>query len=303
MTSLPVSQILDFLTAQQIEFTYRGALDQVISGFSSLNHYQAGTITWVRSQEKAATCCLEGEIALIVVQNGVAFPSKNQIITDEAKLAFFSIAERFFSEPDQQYSEFANTAYLGPLVHLGEGVTIGPHTVLDGNIEIGSGTQIGPNVTIMGHVTIGENCVIQAGCVIGLDGYAFAERQDGRRYMIKHHGGVVIEDNVWIGANTNIARGTIDNTIIRKNAKIDALIHIAHNVEIGENAAIVAHSTVMGSVQVGRDAYISTSIVRDQAHLGKGCFVAMGAVVTQDIPERTMVVGLPARVVKHLEER
>lgn len=298
MAVVTAAQILGFLSEQQIRFTYRGDTEQAVNGYSSLSNYQAGTVTWVRSVEKAQSCKTGENVALIVVQEGVQFPSRNQIVTDESKWAFFSIAEHFFTERPRTAGNISRSAYLAPAVRLGQGVTIGPGAVLDGEIEIGDGTEIGPNVTVMNRVKVGANCVIQAGCVIGLDGYAFAERKDGRRSMIRHRGGVVIEDDVWIGANSNIARGTIDDTVIRKNAKIDVLTHIAHNVTVGENAAIVAHSTIMGSVQIGQNAYISTSTIRDQAHIGEGSFVAMGSIVTKDVPDYTMVAGLPASVIK-----
>lgn len=257
-------------------------------------------MTWVRAAKKLFEVQQE-DISLLVVQEGIRADAPNQIVTSESKRAFFSIIEHFFAPVREQLQSIGENCYISPAVRLGKGVIIGHGCVLDGDISIDDDTHIGHNVVIMNRVSIGKNCVIQPGCVIGVDGYAYVEDKEKRKKMVRHYGGVVIENNVWIGANTNIIRGTIDNTVIGENTKIDANVHIAHNVVIGRNVSIIAQGEIMGSVHIGDNAYISTSIIRDQIQIGDCAFVSMGAVVTKDVPASVMVGGVPAKIMKHLE--
>ena len=113
--------------------------------------------------------------------------------------------------------------------------------------------------------------------------------------MVRHFGGVSIGDEVMIGANTCIARGTIDDTSIGNGSKIDTLCHIAHNVTIGKNVTLIAGSIIYGSVTLGDNSYIATGIVKNQHKIEKNAFVGMGSVVVKDVPDGATVYGVPAR--------
>ena len=155
-------------------------------------------------------------------------------------------------------ARLGKNVFIGPFVHIAENVTVGDnvqihsHVVVEKGTTIGDGSIIYHGVKIMSDSVIGKGCIIQPGAVIGSDGFGFAPQADGTYQKIPQMGNVIIEDNVEIGANTTIDRATMGSTIIRKGVKLDNLIQIAHNVEIGENTVIAAQSGIAGSTKVGR---------------------------------------------------
>ena len=147
-------------------------------------------------------------------------------------------------------------AYLGENVKLGNDVKIFPHTFLGNNVSIGDGSILHAGVKIYRDCIIGKNVTIHAGTVIGSDGFGFAPQHDGTFKKVPQIGNVVIEDNVEIGANATIDRATIGSTIIREGAKLDNLIQVAHNVEVGNNSVIAAQAGVSGSTKIGNNVMI-----------------------------------------------
>ena len=150
----------------------------------------------------------------------------------------------------QAYSIIGDNCLLGKNIQIGSNVSIGD------NVVIGDNTIIHANVSIEHNVKIGTNCVLFSGSRIGTDGFGYAPDTDGSWSKIPQTGSVIIEDNVHIGANTTIDCGAIDNTIIKSGVKIDNLVHIAHNCEIGENTIIAAMAGFAGSTKVGRGCMI-----------------------------------------------
>ena len=190
-------------------------------------------------------------------------------------------------------------AYIGENVQLGENTAIYPQVYIGDDVEIGENTVIYAGVKIYAGCKIGKNCIIHAGAVIGSDGFGFAKEGDIYK-KIPQLGNVVIEDNVEIGANTTIDRAVMDSTIIRQGVKLDNLIQIAHNVEIGENTAFAAQVGVSGSTQVGKNC-----IIGGQAGLGGhikiGDNVSIGAqagIISNIEPGRN-IIGSPAIDVKN----
>ncbi|BBA36515.1 UDP-3-O-3-hydroxymyristoyl glucosamine N-acyltransferase [Methylocaldum marinum] len=141
---------------------------------------------------------------------------------------------------------------LGADVSLGSGVVIMANTVVERGARIGRETVIHPRCTVGYECEIGANVILKAGCVIGSEGFGFAQDERRRNYRIPHTGKVIVEDRVVIGANTNIDRATYGATIIRSGAVIDALCHIGHNVEIGEDCILCAHTGISGSTRFGK---------------------------------------------------
>ncbi len=147
-------------------------------------------------------------------------------------------------------------AYLGENVAIGDGTKIYPNAYIGNNVVIGNDTTIHPGVKIYHDCIIGKNVVIHAGTVIGGDGFGFAPQPDGSFKKVPQTGNVVIEDNVEIGSNVTIDRATIGSTIIRNGAKLDNLLQIAHNVEVGSNSVIAALTGVSGSTKIGNNVMI-----------------------------------------------
>jgi len=159
-------------------------------------------------------------------------------------------------------SSHGENVYLGAFSYLGENVKVGsntkiyPNSYIGDDVTIGENTIIHPGVKIYAGCRIGAHCVIHSGVVIGSDGFGFAPQEDGSYKTIPQTGNVLIEDHVDIGANTTIDCATMGSTIIRNGAKIDNLVQIAHNVEVGKNTAIASQAGLSGSAKIGANCQI-----------------------------------------------
>jgi UDP-3-O-[3-hydroxymyristoyl] glucosamine N-acyltransferase len=191
--------------------------------------------------------------------------------------------------------------YLGAFAYIGSKTTIGSKTIIYPQVFIGSNVRIGDNTVIYAGVkiyddtVIGSNCVIHAGAVIGSDGFGFAPTDEGSFKKIPQMGNVVIEDHVEIGANTTIDCATIGSTIIHKGAKLDNLIQIGHNAEIGENTVMAALTGIAGSSKIGKNCMFGGQ-VGIAGHLTIGDNVKIGALtgVSNNIKSNSIVLGIPA---------
>ena len=292
---MKISEILDFLSAEKIAFTFEGNRETTVEGFSSLQHYKPNSFTWIKTGKNIPESLDLSQITLAIVSDGVDTGTiPNTIRTTNSKRAFFSSIEHFYGQAEEQ-AAVGQFTYLSPKVKLGKNVRIGHNCTLDGDITIGDGTVIWNNVVIVNRVTIGRDCDIHSGAVIGHDGYAYTEDALHKKTMIKHFGGVSIGDRVLIGENVCISRGTIDDTILESGVKIDALGHIAHNCWFEEDAAMAVPCSVSGSVHIGRNGYLAGTIIRNQCVIGENAFIGMGAVVVKDVPSGETVVGNPAK--------
>jgi UDP-3-O-[3-hydroxymyristoyl] glucosamine N-acyltransferase len=163
-------------------------------------------------------------------------------------------------------AKIGNNAYIGDFVVISDNVVIGdnvrifPQSYIGENVRIGSGTTINPGVIIYYDCTVGNECTIHGGSVIGADGFGFAPQSDNNYKKVAQIGNVVIEDNVEIGANTTIDRATLGSTIIRRGVKLDNLIQVGHNVEIGENTVIAAQTGIAGSTKIGKNCMLGGQV-------------------------------------------
>lgn len=176
------------------------------------------------------------------------------------------------------------SSFIGPNVQVESGAVIGRGVILEGNIYIHSGVKIGDNV------------IVKAGTVIGGQGFGFVRDARGRPIHFPHIGGVVIEDDVMIGSNVCIDRGTLGDTVLEKGCRVDNLIHIAHNVRVGRNVIIAAGMITCGKVRLEDGSYVGVNASAVPGIvIGKNSVVGAGACVTKDVEPETTVAGVPAK--------
>lgn len=238
------------------------------------------------------------------------FSSINLLTVKNPKLAFFNIVKFFYPEKKIK-TEISSGAIIGklfqvgknpviaPNVFIGDNVTIGDNVLLMPGVYIGDEVTIGnnavikPNVTIMERTQIGDNSIIHSGSVIGSDGYGFVQ-DAGVHEKIPHAGYVSILNNVEIGANTTIDRGTLGRTLIGNGVKVDNLVHIAHNVEIGDNSLIVGQVGIAGSAIIGKNVIIAGKAgISGHIKIGDNTIVGPFSGVHSNVGENQIVSGMP----------
>jgi UDP-3-O-[3-hydroxymyristoyl] glucosamine N-acyltransferase len=198
--------------------------------------------------------------------------------------------------PPIEEIEVINGAYIVKTSKVGKNCRVLPGAYIGGEVEIGEDCYIGAGAKLVGEVHIGNNAIIRENAVIGADGLSTDRDGDGRALTMPQFGGVIIEDNVQIGALTVIARGAIDNTIIRRGSKIDNSTFISHNVILGEDTFVVGETIMFGSSSTGNQAFISgNSTIRDGRHIGEKAIVGMGSVVVRNVDDGMVVKGNPAK--------
>lgn len=189
-------------------------------------------------------------------------------------------------------------SYIGDNVKIGENVKIYPHAYVGDDVEIGNNTILHPGTKLYNGTKVGSNCVIHAGTVIGSDGFGFAPQADGTYKTIPQLGNVIIEDNVTIGGNTVIDCATLfgDATIIRQGVKLDNLIQIAHNVEVGKNTVIAAQTGVSGSTKIGDNSVLAGQVgVAGHLVLANNTSIGAQSGISKSIKEEGLkIIGYPA---------
>lgn len=292
---ITISTILKYLDEEKIEYEFYGNMEDSIIGFSSITNYKSDTISWIKNNEKFLEIRDRIELIKLVVinkDNELSEKFENVIRVDDTKNTFFSILENFYKEKTEYKIGFNTVIAKSAIIH--PNASIGNNCTIEDNVEIGEGTVIYHNVVIKANTKIGKSCLIQSGAVIGEAGFGLRKENDVY-VRAPHFGGVEIGDRVEIGANTCIVCGTIDNTVISDDVKIDNLCHIAHNVFIGKNTLIVAETMVGGSVRIGDNCYVSTSIIRNQLNINNNSFIGLGSLVVKDVKENALVYGAPAK--------
>jgi UDP-3-O-[3-hydroxymyristoyl] glucosamine N-acyltransferase len=248
----------------------------------------------------------------LVTREPVAEVSVPQIVHPEPFVALAAIVDLFHPRASHspgvdERASVAPSARLAPdvTVHpfafIGEGASVGARTVLHPGVFLGAGASVGedsvlwPNVVIREGCRIGNRVVIHAGAVLGADGFGFA-RKDGQFVKIRHVGIVVVEDDVEIGANAAIDRATLGRTLVRRGVKIDNLVHIAHNVEIGEDSAMAAQVGVSGSTVIGKRVLMGGQVgIVDHLEVGDDAVLIAQSGVIGDVPGGAVLSGYPAR--------
>ncbi len=267
-------------TAKQIAGIIDGKIegdpDVAVSSFGKLEEATEGQLAFLANPKyedflystKASVIIVNSSLELnkkidaTLIRVPDAYSSFAVILTEYAKMAranLTGIQQPAFISATARMGEnifIGAFAYLGENVIIGNNVKIYPQVYLGENVTIDDGSVLYPGVVILHDCIVGKNVSIHAGSVIGGDGFGFAPQTDGSFKKVPQIGNVVIEDNVEIGANTAIDRATIGSTRIRSGVKLDNLIQIAHNVEIGNNTVIAAQSGVSGSTKIGKNVMI-----------------------------------------------
>ena len=187
-------------------------------------------------------------------------------------------------------------AYIGTNVTIGENVKIYPHVYIGDNVTIGNDSTIFSGVKVYVNCKLGKSCTIHSGAIIGSDGFGFAPNSANNYQKVPQIGNVILEDYVEVGANTTIDRATMGSTLIRKGVKLDNLIQIAHNVDIGENTVIAAQTGIAGSTKLGKNMMIGGQVgIVGHLKLADGVTIAAQSGVGRDISkENEIVQGSPA---------
>lgn len=219
------------------------------------------------------------------------------IVSDSPRLDFARAIAQFLTPPHP--TGVAASARVGQNVHIADSAFIGEYSVLEDDVVVGQNSRIHHHVVLARGTKVGSDCVVQSHAVIGEQGFGYELDPEGVPFHIPHSGSVTIGDRVHIGASTVIARGTLDDTVVHDDVKIDDHVFIAHNAEIGERSMVIAGSEISGSVVIGTDVWIAPLVtIMNKVNVGNHAFIGIGSVVLKDVPPNTVVVGNPARVIR-----
>ena len=300
--------------AELVDGEVEGDPNIVITGVAGIKEAREGDITFI-ANTRYASLMDSTRASAIIVSRDVVNGKRPLVRTEEPYLAFTKVMNlqvngngelalalevhphAIIGEGVKLGKNVAISAYavITDGAEIGDRVTIHPFVYVGYRSKIGDETLIYPHVTVREKVSIGKRCIIHSGTVIGSDGFGFAPVK-GIHHKVPQIGTVIVEDDVEIGANVAVDRGTIGKTQIGKGTKIDNLVQIAHNVVIGENSIIVAQVGISGSAVLGKGVTVAGQAgVAGHLTIGDNTVAAARAGVTKDIPGNTCVSGFPAK--------
>ncbi|HLY42671.1 MAG TPA: UDP-3-O-(3-hydroxymyristoyl)glucosamine N-acyltransferase [Terracidiphilus sp.] len=290
-------------------------------------HASPFDLVFADSAEAAATALSSGAGAVVLKSGATAtYPHAKSIIESDQPRLWFARAAKLLTKPSlssgvHKAAVVSSDANLAAGVVVGAGAVIGPHVEVGDSTHIGAGAVIGDGVKIGEHchiypravlypgTAIGDRVIVHAGAVLGADGFGYVrDEATGAYTQFPQKGTLVIEDDVEIGANSTIDRGALAETRIRRGTKIDNLVHVGHNCDIGEDVILVALTGISGSSTVGKGALLAGQVgIGDHAHVGPGVIlggqsgVFNGKTVTNDgLRPGTVLYGTPARPLKQV---
>jgi UDP-3-O-[3-hydroxymyristoyl] glucosamine N-acyltransferase len=306
------------LSAKEIAGIINGKIDGnsdiVIHNVSKIEDAAAGTLSFL-ANPKYEDYIYTTKASLVIVNED--FKPKNPVTAtlirvEKAYESFAKLLETFKKASEKTGIEqpsfidatatIGENVYIGAFAYIGKGAIIGNHVKVYPNsyvgdyVQIEDGTTIHAGVKIYSYCSIGKNCSIHSGCVIGADGFGFTPDKDNTYLKVPQIGNVIIEDNVEIGANTTVDRATLGSTIIRQGAKLDNLIQIAHNAEVGEHTVIAAQTGVAGSSKIGKYCMLGGQVgITGHVQIADKTIIAAQSGVGSNVKEKgTTLQGSPA---------
>ncbi len=276
-----------------------GDPDRAVTTVSALDTAAFGALTFAGDKVALSDAPMELSGVTVICSPLVAdrakFPDCTLLVCENPRLGFMRAIRVFFA-PQPPALGIAPTAVVHPTAQIDVTASIGPYCVIADRCVVGPRSVLHAHVTLYGKVRIGSDVVVNAGTVIGADGFGYERNDDGILEKFLHIGGVIIEDHVEIGSNTSIDRGTLGDTRICEGARIDNQVHISHNVVIGPRCAVIAQAMIGGSVKIGTEAWIAPSaVLMNQIKVGARATVGLAAVVTKNVSEGQIVMGSPAQ--------
>jgi len=284
-------------TIAKIEEGQNGALSFLAN--PKYEHYIYETKSSIILVNKSFVPTSKIEATLIRVDNSYeAFASLLRLV-DQARPRKKGIHQTAVIEAS---AKVGADVYIGPFAYIGENCIIGdgcsvyPHVYVGDNTKLGNNCTLNPGVTIYHDCVLGEGCTIHAGSVIGSDGFGFAPQSESEYMKIPQLGNVVLEDHVEIGANVTIDRATMGSTIIHKGVKLDNLIQIGHNVEVGDNTVMAAQTGISGSTKIGKNCMFGGQVgLAGHIKIANGTKIgAQGGILSNIKEENTAIIGSPA---------
>lgn len=297
--------------AMLLNGTVEGDASVTVNQLAKIEEAGEGCLSFL-SNHKYEQYLYTTNASIVIVNNGqeLTGPVKATLIrVENAYSAFTLVLQQYNSfrlnkkgieEPNfiHPSAKVGEDAYIGAFAYIGQDVKIGDNCKIYPNVNIGDNVTLGNNVTLFAGATvyfdcvIGNNVTIHSGAVIGSDGFGFAPNPDGSYSKIPQIGNVILEDDVEVGSNTTIDRATMGSTIIRKGTKIDNLIQIAHNVEIGSNTVIAAQSGISGSTKIGDRVVIGGQVgIAGHLHIANGTQFSAQTGINSSITEEGKVWG------------
>ena len=307
-------------SAQQIAILINGKLDGnpdvMVNAFAKIEDAKEGELSFLANPKYEEFLYTTGA-SIILINNSQQLKQKlasTVIRVPDAYSAFAVLLTKYQETITQQLNGIQQPAYIASTAQWGERIFVGAFTYIGEQVKIGSNVKIFPNSFVGNNVKIGNNCIlhagvriyndcvlghnitIHAGTVIGSDGFGFAPQPDGSYKKIPQLGNVVIEDDVEIGANAAIDRATMGSTIIRKGVKLDNLIQVAHNVEIGTHTVIAAQAGISGSTKIGNHVMIGGQVgIAGHLQIGDENKITAQSGVSKSTKAKTTLAGSPAQ--------
>ncbi|MTI30639.1 UDP-3-O-(3-hydroxymyristoyl)glucosamine N-acyltransferase [Xanthovirga aplysinae] len=301
--------------AQLIDGEVEGDQEAVIKNVGKIEDAQEGDISFLANPKYENYIYNTNATAVIVRKDFIPTKSISTILikVDDPYTGFSSLLEQYEKMMVSHKSGVESPSFLGENSSHGEGIYRGAFSYIGKNVEIGKDVKIYPNVyigdnTVIGDHTIlyagvkvyanskiGSHCVLQAGAVIGSDGFGFAPQPDGSYKRIPQLGNVILDDFVDVGANTTVDCATMGSTVIHKGAKIDNLVQVAHNVEIGKNTVIASQTGISGSTKIGNECVIGGQVgIVGHIEIGNGVQIGAQSGVGRSMKDNAKIIGSPA---------